>query len=112
MHYEKNFAVNIFKIILGEKDNKKIKGNLEKLGIHGQPLWLKPDPTRIGESILTPRVMPREDRSPYLDTMANLKLPRRFAIGFKKNVKSKFGGMKSHSYHVLHLDSLYVIPNG
>jgi hypothetical protein len=82
MHYEKNFAMNILKTILGEKDNKKIKGNLEKLGIHGLPLWLKPDPTKIGESILTPWVMPKEDRYPCLDTMANLKLLTRFAIGF------------------------------
>jgi hypothetical protein len=83
MHYEKNFVVNILKTILGEKDNKKIKG--EKLGIRGQLLWLKPNPTRIGENILTPWVMPKEDRSPCLDTMANLKLPTRFAIGFEKN---------------------------
>ncbi len=104
MHYEKNFVVNILKTILGEKNNKKVKGDFEKLGICGQPLWLKPHPTRIGESImpLTPWVMPKEDRSPCLDTMANLKLPTRFASGFKKHiVKSKFGGMKSHNYHVL-----------
>lgn len=78
----KKFAVNILKTILGEKDNKKVKGDLEKLGIRGQPLWLKPHPTRIGESILTPWVMPKEDIIPCLDTMANLKLSTRFAIGF------------------------------
>jgi hypothetical protein len=47
---------------------------------------LKPHPTRIGESImpLAPWVMPKEDRLGFLDTMANLKLPTRFASGFKK----------------------------
>jgi hypothetical protein len=103
MHCEKNLAMNILKTILGEKDNKKIRSDLEELGIC-QPPWLKPHPTRIGESImaLVPWVMPKEDKSPFLDTMANLKLPTRFANGFKKHiVKSKLEGMNSHDYHVL-----------
>jgi hypothetical protein len=44
MHCEKNLAMNILKTILGEKNNKKIRSDLEELGIH-QPLWLKPHST-------------------------------------------------------------------
>jgi hypothetical protein len=62
MHCEKNLAINVMKIVFGEKDNNKVHWNLENLGI-GNAFWLKPHPTQIGETImpLAPWVMPKDD---------------------------------------------------
>ncbi len=63
MHCEKNLDVNILKTILGEKDSRKVKNDLQDLGVCDS-LWLKPHPTKIGETIipLAPLVMQKEER--------------------------------------------------
>jgi hypothetical protein len=46
--------------------------------------------------------MPRDNQQAYLDTLANLKAPTKYALRFKKHaVKGKLQTMKSHDYHVL-----------
>jgi hypothetical protein len=53
MHFEKNLAVNILKTIVGEKNSRKFKNDLQDLGVCDS-LWLKPHPTKIGETIIPP----------------------------------------------------------
>jgi hypothetical protein len=46
--------------------------------------------------------MPEEEQLSFFDTMANLKVPTRYASRLKKDiVKGRLGAMKSHDYHVL-----------
>jgi hypothetical protein len=76
---------------------------MQDLGVHDS-LWLKPHPTKIGETIMPPApwVMHKEEGLFFLETMAKLKLPPWHALGFKKHiVKGKLEVMKSHDYHVL-----------
>jgi hypothetical protein len=64
MHCEKNLAINVLKTILGEKDTKKVRHDLQALGI-SQSLRLKLHPTKSSE-IITPIaswVMPKEERA-------------------------------------------------
>jgi hypothetical protein len=63
MHYEKKLAINVLKIILGEKYTKKVEHDLQALGISQSP-WLKLHPTKYSEIIIpiTSWVMPKEER--------------------------------------------------
>jgi hypothetical protein len=63
MHCEKNLDVNILKTILGEKDSRKVRNDLQDLGVCDS-LWLKPHPTKIRETFMLPApwVMHKEER--------------------------------------------------
>ncbi len=56
MHCKKNVIVNILQTILGEKDNKNVKADLQDLNVC-EELWLKPHPTKSEETTI-PWVMP------------------------------------------------------
>jgi hypothetical protein len=70
--------MNILQTILGEKDNRIVKVDLEDLSVC-EELWLKPHPTKSGEITmpLTPWVMPKDDK-----LMANVKLQTCFVSRF------------------------------
>jgi hypothetical protein len=70
--------ISILHTILGEKDNKNVKVDLQDLRVC-EELWLKPHPTKNGETTmpLTPWVMPKDDM-----LMANVKLSTCFVSGF------------------------------
>lgn len=51
MHCEKNLDVNVLKMILGEKDKKKVQLDLQVASVHDS-LWLKLHPTKVGETIM------------------------------------------------------------
>jgi hypothetical protein len=51
MHCKENLIVNVLKIILGEKDNKKVRLYLQVTGVCDS-LWLKLHPTKVGETIM------------------------------------------------------------
>ncbi len=89
--------MNILQTILGEKDNKNVKADLQDLSVC-EDLWLRPHPTKSGETTMTlsPWVMPKDDK-----LMANVKLPTYFVSRFLKHImKGKLGNMKSHDYHI------------
>jgi hypothetical protein len=103
MHCEKTLATNVIKTILGEKDKKKVREDLQVLGVH-QEFWLKPHPSRSAKTTILAAtwVLLKDERNMFRDVMANLKLPSGFASRFKKHIiKRKLGGMKSHDYHIL-----------
>jgi hypothetical protein len=60
MHCEKNMAINVLKTLLGEKDTKKVRHDLQACGIR-PIMWLQSHPTRIKETIvpIAPWVMPK-----------------------------------------------------
>lgn len=70
--------MNILQTILGEKDNRNVKAELQDLNVC-EELWLKPHPTKSGETTmpLTPWVMPKDDK-----LMANVKLSTCFVLRF------------------------------
>jgi hypothetical protein len=95
MHCEKNLAINISKTILEEKDAKKIRNDMQDLGTY-ESLWLKPHPNRANEIVMLPTtyVLPKKKNSFFLETMAKLKLPTRYALSFKKHIlKGKLATM-------------------
>jgi hypothetical protein len=51
MHCKKNLVVNVLKIILSEKDNKKVRLDLRVVGVCDY-LWLKLHPTKLGETVM------------------------------------------------------------
>jgi hypothetical protein len=78
MHCKKNVTMNILQTILGEKDNRNVKANLQDINVC-EELWLKLHPTKSEETTmpLTPWVMPKDDK-----LMANVKLLTCFVLGF------------------------------
>ncbi len=53
-------AINVLKTLLGEKDTKKVRHDLQACGIR-PIMWLQSHPTRIKETIvpIAPWVMPK-----------------------------------------------------
>jgi hypothetical protein len=100
MHYKKNLIVNEIKIIMGEKDGNKMWQDSQALGIR----QLKVHSSQSAKTIIleTPWMMPKGKPSIFFEVVANIKMPIRFTIGFKKYmVKGNLGAMKSHNHHVM-----------
>jgi hypothetical protein len=51
MHSEKNLAINVLKMILGEKNDKKVRLDFQVASVH-DILWLKLHLTTVGEIIM------------------------------------------------------------
>jgi hypothetical protein len=87
MHCAKNLAINLNKIILGEKKSRKIHLDLQMFGVY-ESLWLKLHLSRNVKVIipLVPWVMQKEERISFLETMSRLKLPIGYTLTFKKHI--------------------------
>jgi hypothetical protein len=51
MRYEKNFVINVLKTILGKKNNKKVREDLQVVVVY-EPLWLKLHLTKANETVM------------------------------------------------------------
>ena len=103
MHCEMNLSKNFLKTITGKKDTVKVRRDLQRKGIR-RHLWLVPNPRRGGKMLkpAAPYVLSEKDFEVFAWTLESLKTPKGYASGFGKHIrKKKFGGLKSHDYHVL-----------
>jgi hypothetical protein len=114
MHSEKIFTEHILNTILDVKDRSKdtVKGreDMRVLGIHRNQ-WMQTD-TNTGKQIKpkAPFVLDKEEKTQFLQTLSNLKLPSGFSSNLSNivNLESlSFRTMKSHDYHVI---MQYLLP--
>jgi hypothetical protein len=97
MHYEMNLAQNFLKTITRITDTVKVKRDLQRKGIW-RHLWL------IGKMYkpATPYVFSDKEFSDFVQILEALRSPSGYSSAFAKHIrKKKFGGPKSHDYHVL-----------
>jgi hypothetical protein len=80
MHCEKNLVHNVIKTVLGKKDSKKVRHDLQALGVQ-EHFWLKLHPSKSDEALMpkAPWVMHKEEWAMFLETTSKLKLPTRYA---------------------------------
>jgi hypothetical protein len=102
MHCEMNLAKNFLKTIVGTKDTVKVRRDLQQKNIK-KHLWLMQNPRR-GRKMLIP-IAPydlNDDKfKVFVNTIENLKTPSGHSSNLGKHIRSKkFGGLKSHDYHV------------
>jgi hypothetical protein len=73
MHYEQNFAKIILKIIIGEKDNVKVRWYLQWSGIKPH-LWLIANPQRGGKmlKLVAPYVLTTDEFDVFASIIENL----------------------------------------
>jgi hypothetical protein len=98
-----NLAKNFLKTITGKKDTVKVRRDLQRKGIR-KHLWLLPNPRRRGKMYkpAAPYVLSDEDFNEFARTLEALHTPLGYSSAFGKEIrKKKFGGLKSHDYHVL-----------
>jgi hypothetical protein len=103
MHCEQNLSKNILKIEIGLKDTMKVRRDLQCKGI-GRHLWLTPHPKKIGRMLkpAAPYVLTNEEFEVFANTIESLKPPSGLVSNMAQYIwKKKFGGLKSHDYHVL-----------
>jgi hypothetical protein len=103
MHYEMNLAKNFLKTITGKKDTVKVRRDLQRKGIQ-RYLWLllNPHKGRKMYKPTAPYVLLDEDFNEFAQTLEALCTPSGYSSAFDKEIrKKKFGGLKSHDYHVL-----------
>jgi hypothetical protein len=103
MQCEMNLAKNFLKTITGKKDTVKVRWDLQRKGIQ-RHLWLLPNPHRRGKmyKLVAPYVRLNEDFNEFAQTLEALHIPSGYSSTFGKEIrKKKFGGLKSHDYHVL-----------
>jgi hypothetical protein len=102
MHCEMNLAKNFLKTIVGTKDTIKVRQDLQRKNIK-KHLWLVRNPQR-GRKMLKPAapyVLNDDEFKVFVNTIKNLKTPSRHSSNLGKHIRSKkFGGLKSHDYHV------------
>jgi hypothetical protein len=103
MHCEMNRAKNFLKTIVGTKDTVKVRRDMQQKNIR-KHLWLVQNPRR-GKKMLKPAapyVLTDEEFKVFANTIETLKTPIRHLSNLGKHIRSKkFGGLKSHDYHVL-----------
>jgi hypothetical protein len=103
MHCEMNLAKNFLKTITGKKGIVKVRRDLQRKGIQ-RHLWLLPNPRRGGKMYkpTTSYVLSDEDFNEFARMLEALCTPSGYSLVFGKEIrKKKFGGLKSHDYHVL-----------
>ena len=103
MHCEQNLAKNILKTVTGLKDTVKVRRDLQRRGIR-RHLWLTPHPKKTGRMLkpAAPYVLTNEEFDTFANTMESLKPPLGLVSNMAQYIrKKKFGGLKSHDYHVL-----------
>jgi hypothetical protein len=103
VHYEMNLAKNFLKTITGLKDTVKVRRDLQRKGIR-KHLWLTTDPRRAGKLMkpAAPYVLSDAEFDVFASTIESLRTPSGYASVLGKHIRSKkFGGLKSHDYHVL-----------
>ena len=103
MHCEQNVAKNILKTVTGEKDTVKVRRDLQRRGIR-RHLWLTPNPRRNGGMLkpMAPYVLTNDEFDAFANTLESLKPPTGLVSNMAQHIrKKKFGGLKSHDYHVL-----------
>jgi hypothetical protein len=106
MHCEQNFAKNILKIVVGEKDTVKVRRGLQCTGMR-QYLWLAINPQKRGKmlkptTLATTYVLMPSEFDTFATTIENLQTPSKHFSIMKKYIRKKnLGGLKSHDYHVL-----------
>ena len=103
MHCEQNVAKNILKIVTGLKDTVKVRRDLQCKGIR-RHLWLTPHPKKSGRMLkpAAPYVLTSEESNIFANVIESLKPPSGLVSNMAQYIrKKKFGGFKSHDYHVL-----------
>ena len=103
MHCEMNLAKNFLKTITGKKDTVKVRRDLQRKGIRPH-LWLIPNPRRGGKMMkpAAPCVLSDSEFDKFASRIESLKTPSGFSSALGQHIrKKKFGGLKSHDYHVL-----------
>lgn len=98
MHCEQNFAKNILKIMIGEKDTMKVKRDLQCRGM--KHLWLAINPWKGGNmlkiaTLTTPFVLMPNEFDTFVATIENLQTPSKHVSTMEKYIRKKnFGGLK------------------
>jgi hypothetical protein len=103
MHCEQNVAKNILKTVTGLKDTVKVRRDLQRRGIRSH-LWLTPHPSKNGRMLkpAAPYVLTNDEFDAFANTIESLKPPTGLVSNMAQYIrKKKFGGLKSHDYHVL-----------
>lgn len=103
MHCEMNLAKNFLKTIVGTKDSVKVRRDMQRKNIR-KHLWLAQNPRRGGKMLkpAAPYVLSDEEFRIFATTIENVKTPTGHSSDLGKHIRSKkFGGLKSHDYHVL-----------
>jgi hypothetical protein len=103
MHCEMNLAKNFLKTIIGIKDTIKVRRDLQRKNIR-KHLWLIPKPGRSGKMLkpAAPYVLNDEEFKVLVTTIESVKTSSGYSSNLRKHIRSKkFGGLKSHDYHVL-----------
>jgi hypothetical protein len=97
-----NLAKNFLKTIVGMKDTVKVRRDLQQKNIR-KHLWLAWNPRR-GLKMLKPAapyVLNDDEFRVFASTIENLKTPIGHSSNLEKHICSKkFGGLKSHNYHI------------
>jgi hypothetical protein len=103
MNCEMKLAKNFLKTIMVKKDTVKVRRDLQRKGIR-RHLWLLPNPRRGGKIYkpVAPYVLSDKDFNEFAKMLEPLCTPSSYSSTFGKEIgKKKFGGLKSHDYHVL-----------
>ena len=103
MHCEQNFAKNILKTITGHKDTIKVRRDLQRRGIR-RHLWLTPHPKKNGKMLkpAAPYVLTSAEFNVFANIIDSLKTPSGHVSNMGQYIrKKKYGGLKSHDYHML-----------
>jgi hypothetical protein len=103
MHYGMNFVKNILKPITSEKDNIKVRCDLQRKGIRPH-LWLTTNPRRAGRmlKLVADYVLLANEFESFAIVIKNVKTPLGHVLTMAQFIGQKvFGGLKSHDYHVV-----------
>jgi hypothetical protein len=114
MHCKMNLAKNFLKTIMGQKDIVKVTRNLQRKGIC-KHLWLIPNPRREGKLVkpAVPYVLSVAEFDVFASTLESLKTPSGYASVLRRHIRNKkFGGLKSHDYHVLMQELMPLVLQG
>ena len=103
MHCEKNISENFLKTTFGEKDTPAVRADMQARGIrphlHLQQIGPNRDRLYMPDA---PYVLSVEDKAKVLRVLKSLRTPTHYVSSlYKKIVKGKFSGLKSHDFHVL-----------
>jgi len=103
MHCEKNFAENVLKTVIGEKDSIKVRQDMQRQKIKPH-LSLTPDPANPGKMLkpFTPYVITPKELDTFCTRLESVKVPSEYCSNMGSCIRNrKFGALKSHDYHAL-----------
>jgi hypothetical protein len=101
MHCKMNLAKNFLKTIY-RKDTVKVRKDLQRKGLR-RHLWLTNNPCRPGKMFkpAAPYILTDGEFAKFAKCIESIKTPSGYASALGKHIrKKKFGGLKSHDYHV------------